>query len=70
MKTLEVLEKLKIKIEPTRESLLDVARTSLRTKIDPLLADVLADVSDVILVFSGAYNKKYLGICFMAFVFH
>lgn len=46
-KTLEVLEKLKIKIEPTRENLLDVARTSLRTKIHPQLADVLTDVSFV-----------------------
>lgn len=43
-KTLEVLEKLKIKIEPTRESLLDVARTSLRTKIHQQLADVLTDI--------------------------
>ena len=51
MKTLEVLEKLKIKIEPTRESLLDVARTSLRTKIHQQLADVLTDVSDTILMF-------------------
>lgn len=44
VKTLEVLEKLKIKIEPTRESLLDVARTSLRTKIHQQLADVLTDI--------------------------
>jgi len=51
VKTLEVLEKLKIKIEPTRESLLDVARTSLRTKIHQQLADVLTDVSDTILIF-------------------
>jgi len=51
VKTLEVLEKLKIKIEPTRESLLDVARTSLRTKIHQQLADVLTDVSDTILMF-------------------
>lgn len=43
-KTLEVLEKLKIKIEPTRESLLNVARTSLRTKIHQQLADVLTDI--------------------------
>ncbi|KAJ4445238.1 T-complex protein 1 subunit zeta [Periplaneta americana] len=43
-KTLEILEKLKIKIEPTRENLLNVARTSLRTKVHQQLADVLTDV--------------------------
>lgn len=32
-KTLEVLDKIKIPIEVTRSSLLDVARTSLRTKV-------------------------------------
>ena len=53
VKTLEVLEKLKIKIEPTREKLLDVARTSLRTKIHQQLADVLSDVRDTILMFSS-----------------
>jgi hypothetical protein len=46
-KTLEVLERLKIKVEPTRANLLDVARTSLRTKIHQQLADVLTDVSVV-----------------------
>lgn len=44
VKTLEVLENLKIKIEPTRKSLLPVARTSLRTKIHQQLADVLTDI--------------------------
>jgi T-complex protein 1 subunit zeta len=68
VKTLEVLENLKIKIEPTRKSLLPVARTSLRTKIHQQLADVLTDVSDTILIVDVTYNKKYLGICFMAFV--
>lgn len=43
-KTLEILEKLKVKIEPTRENLLNVARTSLRTKVHQQLADVLTDV--------------------------
>jgi T-complex protein 1 subunit zeta len=51
VKTLKVLKKQKIKIEPTRESLLDMARTSLRTKIHQQLADVLTDVSDTILMF-------------------
>lgn len=43
-KTLEVLDKLKVKIEPTRENLLDVARTSLRTKVHVHLADVLTEI--------------------------
>jgi len=43
-KTLEILEKIKIPIEITRENLLDVARTSLRTKVHPSLADVLTEV--------------------------
>jgi hypothetical protein len=68
VKTLEVLEKLRIKIEPTRESLLDVARTSLRTKIHQQLADMLTDVNDTILMFIVAYSKKYSCFCFMAFV--
>jgi T-complex protein 1 subunit zeta len=45
LRTLEVLEKIKIKIEPTRADLLHVARTSLCTKIHQQLADVLTDVS-------------------------
>jgi len=43
-KTLEVLEKIKIPIELNKDSLIDVARTSLRTKVHHQLADVLADV--------------------------
>lgn len=43
-KTLEVLDKMKIKIEPKRDILLDVARTSLRTKVHQTLADVLTEV--------------------------
>lgn len=43
-KTIEVLDSLKIPIEPTKEGLLDVARTSLRTKIHPSLADKLTEV--------------------------
>lgn len=46
VKTLEILEKLKIEIKPTHASLLDVARTSLRTKIHQQLADVLTDVNE------------------------
>ncbi|XP_017769242.1 PREDICTED: T-complex protein 1 subunit zeta [Nicrophorus vespilloides] len=43
-KTLEVLESIKIPIEINKEGLLDVATTSLRTKVHHNLADVLADV--------------------------
>ncbi|XP_015593062.1 T-complex protein 1 subunit zeta [Cephus cinctus] len=43
-KTIEVLDSLKIPIEPTKEGLLDVAKTSLRTKVHPSLADKLTDV--------------------------
>lgn len=43
-KTLEVLENMKIPIEITRENLLDVCRTSLRTKVHQVLADVLTDI--------------------------
>ncbi|EFA05810.1 T-complex protein 1 subunit zeta [Tribolium castaneum] len=43
-KTLEILDSIKIAIEINRENLLDVARTSLRTKVHQILANVLADV--------------------------
>lgn len=43
-KTIEILDSMKIPIEVTREALLDVARTSLRTKIHVKLADKLAFV--------------------------
>ncbi|XP_011305359.1 T-complex protein 1 subunit zeta [Fopius arisanus] len=43
-KTLEVLESLKISVSADKESLLDVAKTSLRTKIHQNLADKLAEV--------------------------
>ncbi|KAK5637972.1 hypothetical protein RI129_012267 [Pyrocoelia pectoralis] len=43
-KTLEILDKLKIPIEVNKESLLDVARTSLRTKVHRELADVLTEI--------------------------
>lgn len=44
MKALEVLEEVKINKEMKREVLLDVARTSLRTKVHAELADVLTEV--------------------------
>ncbi|KAB1265805.1 T-complex protein 1 subunit zeta-2 [Camelus dromedarius] len=43
IKALEVLEEVKIKKEMKRETLLDVARTSLQTKVHPELADVLTE---------------------------
>nr|XP_020861885.1 T-complex protein 1 subunit zeta-2 isoform X2 [Phascolarctos cinereus] len=43
VKALEVLEEIKIEKEMTREILLDVARTSLRTKVHAELADVLTE---------------------------
>ncbi|CAG9770184.1 unnamed protein product [Ceutorhynchus assimilis] len=43
-KALEVLDKIKIPIEINRENLLDVCRTSLRTKVHQTLADVLTEV--------------------------
>lgn len=46
IKALDVLEKVKINKEMKREVLLDVARTSLQTKVPAELADVLTEVCD------------------------
>lgn len=43
VKALEVLDSLKIPVEIKRENLLDVTRTSLKTKVHPSLADVLTN---------------------------
>ncbi|KAK2703701.1 hypothetical protein QYM36_017860 [Artemia franciscana] len=43
-KVLEILEKIKIQWEANRENLISVARTSLRTKVHPQLADLLTEV--------------------------
>lgn len=43
-RTLETLEKIKINIEPTRENLLNVARTALLTKVHKQLAELLTEV--------------------------
>lgn len=43
-KALEVLDSLKIPIEPNRDILLDVARTSLRTKVHHIVADKLTEI--------------------------
>lgn len=43
-KALEVLDSLKISVEPTKQGLLDVAKTSLRTKVHRTVADKLAEI--------------------------
>lgn len=43
-KSLEVLEEIKVKKEMDRDTLINVARTSLRTKVHAELADVLTEV--------------------------
>ncbi|XP_060533100.1 T-complex protein 1 subunit zeta [Cylas formicarius] len=43
-KALEVLDKVKIPIEINKENLMDVCRTSLRTKVHQNLADILTEV--------------------------
>lgn len=43
VKALEVLESAKIPVEAKREILLQVARTSLRTKVHHVLADLLTE---------------------------
>lgn len=43
-KTLEILDELKIPIEPVKQSLLDIARTSLRTKVHHTIADKLTEI--------------------------
>ena len=46
-KALEVLEDVKIKREVDRDTLIQVARTSLRTKVHQELADLLTEVSRI-----------------------
>lgn len=43
-KTLEVLENIKVPIQPTKEALINVAKTALKTKIHPVLAEKLTDI--------------------------
>ncbi|XP_032679206.1 T-complex protein 1 subunit zeta [Odontomachus brunneus] len=43
-KTLEILDSLKIPIEPIKQNLMDVARTSLRTKVHHTVADKLTEI--------------------------
>jgi len=43
-KALEILDSMKIAIEPNKQSLLDIVRTSLRTKIHHTVADKLTEI--------------------------
>lgn len=43
-KTLEILDSMKIPIEPIKQNLLDIARTSLRTKVHHTVADKLTEI--------------------------
>jgi len=43
-KALEILDSIKISIEPNKQSLLDIARTSLRTKVHHTVADKLTEI--------------------------
>lgn len=43
-KTIEVLDSMRVPIQPTKDALVDVAKTSLRTKIHPKIADDLAGI--------------------------
>lgn len=47
-KALEVLEEVKVVKEMDRETLISVARTSLRTKVHRELADLLTEVRNVV----------------------
>ena len=55
-KALEVLEEVKIKKEIDRDTLIQVARTSLRTKVHQELADLLTGVC---VITRADYHAKY-----------
>lgn len=56
--TLKILEEIKVPIEINRKNLQDVARTALRTKLNPQMADLLTDVCvDAILTIKKDDNK-------------
>ena len=59
-KALEVLESVKMPVESKREILVHVARTSLRTKVAPQLADLLTEVCvDAVLTIQEKGNDNY-----------
>lgn len=55
-KALEVLEEVKVTKEMDRETLINVARTSLRTKVHSELADLLTEVKHLTSVFMFIYS--------------
>lgn len=58
-KTMEILDSLKIPIKATKEDLLDVARTSLRTKLHHSIADKLTEVCvDAVLAIKPDNSKS------------
>lgn len=59
-KALEVLESVKIPVESSRDVLLHVARTSLRTKVAQQVADILTDVCvDAVLTIKEEGKKHF-----------
>lgn len=57
IKALQVLEDIKITEEMNRERLISVANTSLRTKVNPKLADCLTEVSYFILLKFNLFDR-------------
>lgn len=59
LEAIKILDDIKVPIEINRKNLIDVARTSLRTKLNPQLADLLTDVCvDAILTIKKEDNKS------------
>ncbi|XP_034660780.1 LOW QUALITY PROTEIN: T-complex protein 1 subunit zeta-like [Drosophila subobscura] len=57
-KALEVLEKCKVPVEINKKNLMEVANTSLKTKVHPVLADLLTEVCvDAILTIANGTDK-------------
>lgn len=59
-KALEVLEQVKVTKEMDRETLIDVARTSLRTKVHAELADILTEVGLCVSFASSSFTELCL----------
>ena len=64
----QVLEEIKVKREMDRDTLINVAKTSLRTKVHAKLADILTEVGTIELFKKleattklARYNKMYTG---------
>ncbi|KAF4516988.1 hypothetical protein B566_EDAN005590 [Ephemera danica] len=59
-RAIEVLDKMKVPVEATKEGVTGVARTALRTKLHAKLADQLADVSCVNALISSSQHSQLL----------